>query len=107
MIKAKKSLGQNFLIDKNISRRIVETVSPQKDDLIIEIGPGTGALTRLLIEPAGRVIALEVDARLVEELRNSLPSNNLEIIEADALSLDWRQLIAGATASWAERFSTE
>ena len=103
MIKAKKSLGQNFLVDKNISRRIVETVSPQTSDLVIEIGPGTGALTRLLTESAGRVIALEIDPRLVEELRGSISSSNLEIVEADALSLDWRRLITGATASWVEQ----
>lgn len=96
MIKAKKSLGQNFLVDKNISRRIVEAVSPQKSDLVIEIGPGTGALTRLLIESAGRVIALEIDLRLVEELRHTIPSSNLEIVEADALNLDWRRLITDA-----------
>ena len=102
MIKAKKSLGQNFLVDKNISRRIVEIVSPQKTDLIIEIGPGTGALTRLLIEKAGRVIALEIDPRLVDELRGSISSSDLEIVEADALNLDWRRLITAATASWAE-----
>jgi 16S rRNA (adenine1518-N6/adenine1519-N6)-dimethyltransferase len=96
LIKAKKSLGQNFLVDKNISRRIVEAVSPQKRDLVIEIGPGTGALTRLLIESAGHVIALEIDPRLVEELRNSISSSNLEIVEADALNVVWRQLITSA-----------
>ena len=102
MIKAKKSLGQNFLVDKNISRRIVEIVSPQKSDLVIEIGPGTGALTRLLMESAGRVIALEIDPRLVEEMRGAISSSNIEIVEADALSLDWRQLITTASASWVE-----
>jgi 16S rRNA (adenine1518-N6/adenine1519-N6)-dimethyltransferase len=103
LIKAKKSLGQNFLVDKNISRRIVDIVSPQKSDLVIEIGPGTGALTRLLIETAGRVIALEIDPRFVEELRSSIVSPNFEIIEADALSLDWRQLITGAARRFAEQ----
>ena len=95
MIKAKKSLGQNFLIDKNVSRRIVEFVSPQKGDLVIEIGPGTGALTRLLTEVAGRVIAFEIDTRLVEELRNSITATNLEIIEADALELNLRRFLTG------------
>ena len=93
MIKAKKSLGQNFLIDKNVSRRIVESVSPQKGDLIIEIGPGTGALTRLLTESAGHVIAFEIDTRLVEEVRLSVSASNLEIIEADALDVDWRKFL--------------
>ncbi|HEX5733140.1 MAG TPA: 16S rRNA (adenine(1518)-N(6)/adenine(1519)-N(6))-dimethyltransferase RsmA [Blastocatellia bacterium] len=103
MIKAKKSLGQNFLIDKNVSRRIVESVSPQKGDLIIEIGPGTGALTHLLTEFAGRVIAFEIDTRLVEGLRLSLSASNLEVIEADALDLDWKQFLTGRRQSGAER----
>ncbi|MEW6213422.1 MAG: rRNA adenine N-6-methyltransferase family protein, partial [Acidobacteriota bacterium] len=47
MIRAKKSLGQNFLVDPRVARRIVESVSPLETDIIIEIGPGTGALTRL------------------------------------------------------------
>jgi 16S rRNA (adenine1518-N6/adenine1519-N6)-dimethyltransferase len=102
LIKAKKSLGQNFLSDKNVSRRIVESVSPQKGDLIIEIGPGTGALTRLLTESAGRVIALEIDTRLVEELRRSLSASNLEIIEADALDLDWQQFLSERRQSGTE-----
>ena len=93
MIKARKSLGQNFLNDKNVSRRIVESVSPQKGDLIIEIGPGTGALTRLLVESASHVIAVEIDTRLVEELRKSISATNLEIIEADALDLDWKRFL--------------
>jgi 16S rRNA (adenine1518-N6/adenine1519-N6)-dimethyltransferase len=102
LIKAKKSLGQNFLVDRNVSRRIVDAVSPQKSDLIVEIGPGTGALTRLLIESAGRVIALEIDPRLVEDLRHSIAASNLEIVEADALSVDWRQLLTAASQSLAE-----
>ena len=103
MIKAKKSLGQNFLIDKNVSRRIVESVSPQKGDLIVEIGPGTGAITRLLTESAGRVIAFEIDTRLVEELRGSLSASNLEIIEADALGLDWRKFLTERRQSSVEQ----
>jgi 16S rRNA (adenine1518-N6/adenine1519-N6)-dimethyltransferase len=102
LIKAKKSLGQNFLVDKNVSRRIVDAVFPQKSDLIVEIGPGTGALTRSLLESAGRVIALEIDPRLVEDLRSSISATNLEIVEADALSVDWRRLITAAGQSLAE-----
>ena len=103
MIKAKKSLGQNFLVDKNISHRIIESVSPQKSDLVIEIGPGTGALTQLLIESAGLVVALEIDLRLVEELLESISSKNLKVVEADALKIDWRQLIHWAKASLVEQ----
>lgn len=91
MIKAKKSLGQNFLVDSGITRRILATVSPQPEDIIIEIGPGTGSLTRLLTEK-NRVIAIEIDRRLIEELK-SLSQESLTLIEADALVVDWPQLI--------------
>jgi len=91
LIRAKKSLGQNFLVDARVTRRILAAVSPQPEDIIIEIGPGTGALTRLLIEK-NRVIAVEIDTRLIEELQ-SLSQQNLTVIEADALEIDWTGLI--------------
>ena len=97
MIKAKKSLGQNFLTDAQVSRRIVDSVSPKRSDLILEIGPGMGALTRLLVERSGLVIAVEVDTRLAGELRRSLVSDRLLIVEADALTLNWDELISTET----------
>lgn len=103
MIRAKKSLGQNFLTDAQVSRRIVSSVSPQPSDLIIEIGPGTGALTRLLVESSGYVVAVEIDARLIEELQRKITADslsNLSIIEADALKVDWAGLITAAGKSW-------
>jgi 16S rRNA (adenine1518-N6/adenine1519-N6)-dimethyltransferase len=96
LIKAKKSLGQNFLSDGRISRRIVDSVSPLRSDVILEIGPGTGALTGLLIEQAGYVIAVEIDPRLIEDLGRTHAAENLAIIEADALTVDWSELIARA-----------
>jgi 16S rRNA (adenine1518-N6/adenine1519-N6)-dimethyltransferase len=102
LIRAKKSLGQNFLVDERVSRRIVEAVSPQSYDLIIEIGPGTGALTGLLAEASGYVIAIEIDRRLIDELERSLARKNLSIIEADALSVSWPDLIDGALPAWRE-----
>ena len=99
-MKARKSLGQNFLSDARVSRRIVDAVSPQPDDIIIEIGPGTGALTRLLTERSGFVLAIEIDSRLVEELRQSLPATNLSIIQADVMRVDWNELIGKAQALW-------
>lgn len=100
MIRAKKSLGQNFLGDVQVSRRIVDSVSPQASDLIIEIGPGTGALTRLLVEPSGYVVAVEIDARLIEELQRRITADNLSIVEADALEVNWIELINAASKSW-------
>lgn len=103
LIKAKKSLGQNFLTDKDVSRRIVESVSPQKGDLVIEIGPGTGAITRLLTRSAARVVAVEIDTRLVEELRGSISASDLEIVEADALELDWGKFLTERRQAGIER----
>lgn len=94
MIKAKKSLGQNFLSDASVSRRIVESVSPSRSDLVIEIGPGTGALTGLLAARSGFVIAVEIDPRLIDALKGALAAENLAVIEADALTVDWDELIA-------------
>lgn len=103
MIRAKKSLGQNFLSDPHIARRIIDSVAPQPTDLIIEIGPGTGALTRMLTESAGWVLAIEIDTRLVNELRRKVFADNLSIIEADALDANWEELIQAARESWQSR----
>ena len=99
MIRAKKSLGQNFLIDAQVSRRIVDSVSPQPSDLIIEIGPGTGALTRRLVESSGYVVAVEIDARLIEGLRHAITADNFSVVEADALQVNWHDLIRTASES--------
>src|SRR5687767_8501155 len=69
-IRLTKSLGQNFLHDGNQLRRIVEAAKLTKADKVLEIGPGLGPLTTLLLENAGEVLAIEKDARLVEVLRD-------------------------------------
>ena len=91
-IKPKKSLGQNFLINAGILGKIVSAAELTPDDTVLEIGPGTGNLTKLLSEKAGRVIALEKDPRLVEMLKTELLtfpgySGNVEIIEGDILKI--------------------
>lgn len=96
LIRAKKSLGQNFLTDQRVARRIIDAVFPLATDVIIEIGPGTGALTGLLVRRSGHVIAVEVDVRLIDKLNNSLKAHNLSIINDDALSLDWDNVIRTA-----------
>jgi 16S rRNA (adenine1518-N6/adenine1519-N6)-dimethyltransferase len=73
-IQLTKSLGQNFLHDGNQLRRIVEAAELKKTDKVLEIGPGLGPLTELLLERAGKVLAIEKDARLVEFLRERFPS---------------------------------
>ena len=98
MIRAKKSLGQNFLTDRRVAAQIIDSVSPSKNDVIIEIGPGKGALTALLCKRSGHLVAVEIDARLAEGLRRSLKAENLTIITADALSLNWAELIESSKA---------
>ncbi len=107
MIRAKKSLGQNFLVDARVARRIVEAVFPLRTDIIIEIGPGTGALTGLLVERSGYVVAVEIDPRLIEELSHSIAASNLSIREADALKVDWAALINEAVSSWKKNSGSE
>jgi 16S rRNA (adenine1518-N6/adenine1519-N6)-dimethyltransferase len=67
--RAKRSLGQNFLVDPNIQRRIVESLDPQPDDEVLEIGPGQGALTQHLVGRVRRLILVELDDQLVDRLR--------------------------------------
>lgn len=82
----KKSLGQNFLIDGNIRRKIIDSCQISKKDNIVEIGPGTGLLTKGLVLLAKSVIAVEKDSKLCEQLSNLLKDyNNLKIINADFL----------------------
>ena len=68
--------------------------------MIIEIGPGTGALTNLLTEVSGYVVAIEIDRRLIEELRRAFASSRVAIIEADALAVNWNALIDSAIEGW-------
>ncbi|HMJ07609.1 MAG TPA: 16S rRNA (adenine(1518)-N(6)/adenine(1519)-N(6))-dimethyltransferase RsmA, partial [Pyrinomonadaceae bacterium] len=90
-LRAKRSLGQNFLDDDAYVRRIVDRVGIMPNDTIIEIGPGRGALTERLIAAAGKVIAVELDRELAPRLSERFgDSSNLVVIEADALTLDFR-----------------
>ncbi len=82
----KRPLGQHFLFDANILKKIVRSSQITADDTIVEIGPGLGTLTRLLSEEARKVIAIEVDKRLIVRLRDALSERkNVEVINADAL----------------------
>ncbi|HEX8141961.1 MAG TPA: 16S rRNA (adenine(1518)-N(6)/adenine(1519)-N(6))-dimethyltransferase RsmA [Pyrinomonadaceae bacterium] len=100
MLRAKKSLGQNFLVDERVAERIVEAVGPRADETIVEIGPGRGALTSRLLEKAGRLVAIELDRELVPVLRASLGlCGNFRLVEADALSADLCVLIAPAESA--------
>ena len=82
----KKSLGQNFLIDKNIINKIVDSIDSKKEDLIIEIGPGSGALTKELVKRESDIICFEIDERLKERLY-SIDSKKLKIVFGDFLKI--------------------
>lgn len=93
-IQPSKALGQNFLHDRGIVRRIADAAETGADDLVVEIGPGLGVLTEELSERADRVIAIELDNRLASYLRErDLP--NTEIVEADILQTDLQALTGG------------
>ncbi|MEW6002911.1 MAG: 16S rRNA (adenine(1518)-N(6)/adenine(1519)-N(6))-dimethyltransferase RsmA [Nitrospirota bacterium] len=90
---AKKYLGQNFLYDPSILRKIIEIAELDKDDLVIEIGPGPGRLTRMLAERVKKVIAIELDYRLFEELKEQLSEfKNIELVYGDALKHPYENL---------------
>ncbi|MTI69342.1 MAG: 16S rRNA (adenine(1518)-N(6)/adenine(1519)-N(6))-dimethyltransferase RsmA [Firmicutes bacterium] len=89
-----KSLGQNFLIDGNIIDKICEGAEIENDDLCLEIGPGIGTLTQGLLERAKKVLAIEIDKKLIPVLNDTLGDyNNLEIINGDVLKLDLKNVI--------------
>lgn len=89
MIKPKKSLGQNFLVNKGVVQKILNAAEITNSDLVVEIGPGKGVLTKELAKKANRIVAIEKDHRLVNPLRNTFQeSDNIEIIEADALKFN-------------------
>lgn len=99
---AKKSLGQNFLIDQNVLMRISDTVNITPDDRILEIGPGKGAMTDLLAQKSKHVVAVELDKRLVAHLREKFrQSENVEVVEGDILQTDLLQLLGERwTGKW-------
>jgi 16S rRNA (adenine1518-N6/adenine1519-N6)-dimethyltransferase len=96
---ARQKLGQHFLTHGSILERIAVAVCPQQEQLVVEIGPGRGALTEKLLKRAERVVAIELDAYLVDHLRQRFASEpRLEIIHADALVTDLAQWGRGPIA---------
>ncbi|MCX6173319.1 MAG: 16S rRNA (adenine(1518)-N(6)/adenine(1519)-N(6))-dimethyltransferase RsmA [Ignavibacteriales bacterium] len=86
-----KRFGQNYLIDKNIIQKIVREFNPQKTDIVMEIGPGTGALTAELMNSVKKLYAVEIDKRVVESLALGFPS--VTVINHDFLKLDLNYLV--------------
>lgn len=93
-IKANKSLGQNFLINEEVVNKIVESSEISKEDLVIEIGPGLGTLTKFLLEKAKKVICIELDSKMITILNDRFRLySNLEIKNKDVLKVDLKNLI--------------
>ncbi len=91
----RRALGQHFLRDPAVARRIIDLVNPTARDVVVEIGPGEGALTAMLAAEAGRVLALEVDAGLAAWLRARFDgAGHVEVLDADARSHDYSGLAA-------------
>ncbi len=89
-----KTLGQNFLHDQNLARWMVDQAEITPDDYVVEIGPGLGTLTKLMLEKGARVLALEKDTRLANFLRERLSHPRLELMNLDALKFDARVLFS-------------
>ena len=88
----KKSLGQNFLKDKNIINKISESINPTEEDLIVEIGPGAGALTNELVKKNCDVICFEIDTRL-KEILEAIDYPRLKIVFNDFLKVNLKEYI--------------
>ena len=93
-IKANKSFGQNFLIRENVVEKIIESSEVEKEDLVIEIGPGLGTLTKYLLERAGKVICIELDSKMIRILEDRFQQyDNFELSNQDVLKVDLKTLI--------------
>ncbi len=89
----RKRWGQHFLVDRNILHKVIRTADLQKGDVILEVGPGLGEMTHVLARQVKKVIAVEIDSKLVEIVRKKTSgSSNVEIIERDILKVNFNQL---------------
>lgn len=93
-MRAKKSLGQNFLVDSRVISKILDSVSLSADELILEIGPGRGALTAGLVERAGYVLAVELDRELIDALTQRFSSERFKLVHEDILKFPLSQALS-------------
>ncbi len=99
-MRAKKSLGQNFLVGSHYPNRIVAAVAPQPNETIIEIGPGHGALTELLVATEANIVAIELDSDLLPELAAGFAAAaNFRLVAADALEVHFCELLQPGTTA--------
>lgn len=92
---AKKSLGQHWLNDQASLEAMCQAADVGAEDTVLEIGPGLGSLTELLVARAGQVVAIELDEKLARELPGRVPANNLQVAQQDILKFDFTSLPAG------------
>ena len=90
-----RALGQNFLVDPNTVRKIVRLARVGPGDPVVEIGAGLGALTVTLAEAGAEVVAVEIDRHLLPALREVVEPHGVTVVEGDALTLDWTEVLAG------------
>jgi 16S rRNA (adenine1518-N6/adenine1519-N6)-dimethyltransferase len=91
-LKAKKHLGQNFLTDKNVLQKIIDSADIKSDDVVLEVGPGTGILTAELAKKAKKIIAVEKDKSIIEVLKENIKNfGNIEIVEGDILKFNIKE----------------
>jgi 16S rRNA (adenine1518-N6/adenine1519-N6)-dimethyltransferase len=103
---ARKGLGQNFLVNSSILDKITQAAALSSSDLVIEVGPGLGVLTRQLIDRSGHVIAVEVDPHMIEILQNTLGSvPNLSLIQRDILEVEPLDLVLQESPRFASNIS--
>lgn len=88
---AKKKFGQNFLKDTSIIHAIIQTINPLSDDLLIEIGPGLGALTKPLLEKTNHLLAIELDRDIVAWMENEYSKKNITVFNEDILNFNFDQ----------------
>jgi 16S rRNA (adenine1518-N6/adenine1519-N6)-dimethyltransferase len=93
MMRAKKKYGQNFLHDAQYIHNIINAINPKKNEKILEIGPGKGALTIPLISKIDHINAIEIDSDMVEHLKNKIPVEKITIKQADILTIEDKDLI--------------
>ncbi|MBX2991670.1 MAG: 16S rRNA (adenine(1518)-N(6)/adenine(1519)-N(6))-dimethyltransferase RsmA [Bacteroidetes bacterium] len=98
-IRPKQSLGQNFLRDENIARKIVGSMNIQPGDLVLEIGPGEGALTKYLAQQTNGLIAVDLDRRAVDHMHGLFPGGEVEILHQDFLESDFGGILRKRTAA--------
>ncbi len=99
-LRARKGLGQHFLVDETALGTILDAAELGPEDTVIEVGPGLGALTEELAGRAGRVIAVELDDRLADALRERLaPQSNVSIVKGDILEVDLAEVLGAANAA--------